>query len=176
MSNAPDKNHIIDAKAAALRATIDRAKAAVVSASRELERHHLWVERHRALYSEALRECQHQLKRQNLIRACKQAALLPIQLLVVISVAMFRRACAYRSRFRLRAELQNRIDRMEQRRRFPRQAPWRAAVPPSTPITRESVHQSQKCQTANDANIAPNTRSAMMAMRSRTSSLAKSSR
>jgi hypothetical protein len=144
MSNVPDKNQIIDAKAAALRATLDRSKAAVAVASRELERHHLWVERHRALYTELLEDCQQSLKRRLLISTWKQTVLLPMQLLASACVAGFHWAWAYLHRFRLRAELQSRINAMEQlsRRRLP-QAPSRTAAGPSTQTNRMPVHHSQ---------------------------------
>jgi hypothetical protein len=140
VSNVSDKTHLVDAKTTA--ATVAWSKEVVVSANRELERHELWLERHHEIYSEALKECQRQLKRQYLISACKQTTLLPIQLLASGCVALFRGVRAYPRRSRLRAELQNRIDRMEQRRRFVQQAPWRNAASISTRITREPAHHS----------------------------------
>ncbi len=138
MSNVSDKIHLVDAKAAA--ATVAWSKEVVVSANRELERHQLWLERHQEVYSEALKGCQRQLKRQYLISACKQTALLPIQLLASGCVALFRGVWAYPRRSRLRAELQNRLDRME----AVQQAPWRSAASISTLITRESAHHSHR--------------------------------
>jgi hypothetical protein len=116
VSNVSDKIHLVDAKTAA--ATVAWSKEIVISATRELERHELWLERHHEVYSEALKQCQRQLKRHYLISACKQTALLPIQLLASGCVALFRGVRPYPRRSRLRADLQNRIDRMEQRRRF----------------------------------------------------------
>ena len=116
MSNVSDKIHVVDAKITA--ATVACSKEVVVSANRELERHELWLERHHEVYSETLKECQRQLRRQNLISACKQTALLPIRLLASGCTALFRGVRAHPRRSRRRADLQNRIDRMEQRRRF----------------------------------------------------------
>ncbi len=142
MSNVSDKIHLVDAKTAA--ATVAWSKEVVVSANRELERHELWLERHHKVYSEALKECQRQLKRQNLISACKRTALLPIRLLASGCVALFRGVWAYPRRPRRRADLQNRIDRMQQRRRFVQQAPRRNAASISTVIPREPAHHSHR--------------------------------
>jgi hypothetical protein len=109
-----DETHLIDARAPAVRATVDRSKDVVASANRELDRHRLWLERHQTLYSEALKECQRQLKRRSLIRAIKQTPLLPIQLLSTLCVAGFHAAWGYPHRLRPRAKLQNRIYAMEQ--------------------------------------------------------------
>lgn len=139
MSHAPDKKHIIDAKAAALRATVNRSKAAVVSASRELERHQLWVERNRALYTEGLEVCQRRLKRQLFFRACKQTALLPIQLLAFAFVAGFHWAWAYLHRFRQPATIATSTIAYRGRALYPDQSKA------SSPLT--------KCQTANDDTV-----------------------
>jgi hypothetical protein len=128
MSNVSAKIHL---GALADRPSFDRSKQLVTSANRELERHQLWLERHHELYSESLEECQRQLERRNEIDACVQAILLPINLLISVCTVLFHRAWVYAHRFRLRAELQSRINAMEQlsRRQLP-QALWRAASPP----------------------------------------------
>lgn len=122
MSKAPDRGHLadvirlrelthlVDEEVPAVRATVDRSKATAVAAQIELEKHQRWLEGHQELYAEAVKECQRRLKRQALIRACKQTALLPIRLLASACFALCRAVWAYPRRFRLRAKLQNRID------------------------------------------------------------------
>jgi len=125
VSNAPDRSHLadaihlidsiqtVDSKVPAVRATVDRSKAAVVSAKMELDQHERWLERHQELYSEAVKGCERRLKRQRFISACKQTALLPIHLLASACVGLFHAARAYPHRFWLRAKLQNRIHAMD---------------------------------------------------------------
>ena len=125
MSSAPDRSHLadaihlmdsiqtVDSKVPAVRATVDRSKAAVVSAKMELDQHERWLERHQELYSEAVKGCQRRLKRQRFISACKQTALHPIQLLASACVGLFHVAWAYPRRLRPRAKLQNRIYAMD---------------------------------------------------------------
>ena len=127
MSKAPDRSHIADAihlmdlvhlvdeEVPAANAIVERSKASAVTARIELEKHQRWLEGHQELYAEAVKGCQRQLKRQAFVRACKQTALLPIQLLASACVALGHAAWAYVRRFRLRAKLQNRIQAMDQR-------------------------------------------------------------
>jgi hypothetical protein len=89
VSNSPDRSqfvdvnhlmdliHLVDEEVPAVKATVDRSKAAVVSAQMELDKHQRWLEGHQELYSEAVKGCQRRLKRQAFISACKQTALLP---------------------------------------------------------------------------------------------------
>ena len=128
VSNAPDRSHLADAihlmdlihlvdeEVPAVRATVDRSKAAVVTAQTELDKHQRWLEGHQELYVEAVKACQRRLKRQAFISACKQRALLPIQLLASACVALSHAAWAYPRRLRLRAKLQNRIQALDQPR------------------------------------------------------------
>ena len=92
MSNRPDRSYLndaihlmdgtrlIDAKVAAVDTTVDRSKDVVVSANRELERHQQWLERHSEVYLKELKWAQRRLRRHDLIRACKQAVMVPMQL------------------------------------------------------------------------------------------------
>ena len=136
VSNSPDRSHLVDAihlkglihlvdeEVPAVRATVDRSKAAVVSAQMELDKHQRWLEGHQELYSEAVKGCQRRLKRQAFISACKQTALLPIQLLASACVALSPAAWVYPRRLWLRAKFQNRIQALGQLSgpRFPPQA------------------------------------------------------
>jgi hypothetical protein len=126
VSKAPDRSHLADAihlmdlihvvdeEVPAVRTTVDRSKAAIVTAQTELDKHQRWLEGHQELYAEALKECQRRLKRQAFINACKQTALLPIQFLVFARDALSHAAWAYPRRVGLRAKLQNRIQAMDQ--------------------------------------------------------------
>ena len=127
MSKAPDRSHLADAihlmelvhlvdeEVPAANAIVERSKASAVTAQIELEKHQRWLEGHQELYAEAVKGCQRQLKRQAFVRACKQTALLPIQLLASACVALGHAAWAYVRRLGLRAKLQNRIQAMDQR-------------------------------------------------------------
>jgi len=122
VSKAPDRGHfadvihlmelahLVDEELPAVRATVDRSEATAVAAQMELEEHQRWLKDHQELYAEAVKECQRRLKRQALIRACKETAWLPIRLLASACFALCHVAWAYPRRFRLRAKLQNRID------------------------------------------------------------------
>jgi hypothetical protein len=137
MSKAPDRSHLTDAlhlidliqlideEVPAAITTVERSKAAAVRAQMELEKHQRWLEGHHELYSKALKRCERRLRRQALILALKQTALLPLQLLAAACVALGHAAWPYPRRFRLRAKLQNRIHAMGQlnRPRFPQQGP-----------------------------------------------------
>jgi hypothetical protein len=109
-----DLIHLVDEEAPAVRANVERSKAAVVSAKMELDNHQRWFEGHQELYAEALKGCKRRLKRQAFISACKQTVLLPIQLLASACLSLFHAAWAYPRRFRLRAKLQNRSYATEQ--------------------------------------------------------------
>jgi hypothetical protein len=112
----------------AARATITRSNKVVFSANGELSRHRLWMERHHELYSEALKACQRQLRRQNYINACKEVVLLPPRLLLSACVALLHGACAYPRRVQRRVNLQRRIYAIDDlcKRRAPEPA-WRTA-------------------------------------------------
>jgi hypothetical protein len=109
--------HLVDEEVPAANTIVERSKASAVTAQIELEKHQRWLEGHQKLYVEAVKGCQRLLKRQAFVRACKQTALLPKQLLVSTCVALGHAAWAYVGRFRLRAKLQNRIQAMDQRSR-----------------------------------------------------------
>jgi hypothetical protein len=127
MSKAPDRSHLADAihlmelvhlvdeEVPAANAIVERSKASAVTAQIELEKHQRWLEGHQELYAEAVKGCQRQLKRQAFVRACKQTALLPVQLLASACVALSHAAWGYVRRLGLRAKLQNRIQAMDQR-------------------------------------------------------------
>jgi hypothetical protein len=114
MSDASAKIYLDGAKAVAARPSVHWSKQVVASANRELERHQLWVERHHQLYADALNDCQRQLERQNLISACIRAIILPLKLLASVCAASLHSAWALPRRFRMRAELQSRINAMDQ--------------------------------------------------------------
>jgi hypothetical protein len=139
MSNAPAEVHFFETTGVAVKSP-ELSKRAVVSANTELERHELWLKRHHELYSESLKECQRQLERRNIIDACVQAILLPINLLVASCSALFQGARGLTRRFQLRAELQSRINAMDQLslRRLPR-APWHTAEKSARPKSSPSA-------------------------------------
>jgi len=124
MPGAPDRSHLADAihlmdllqlvdgEVPIARATVDRSKAALDSARMELEKHRRWLESHQELYAEALKGCEQQLKRRAFINACKQVALVPIELVASAGAGLFHTAFAHSRRDRLRAELQSRIQAM----------------------------------------------------------------
>jgi len=88
----PDRSHLADAiqfmnlidladeELPTARATVEKSKAAAVTARRDLDKHQQWLGQHQELYTEAVEGCERRLKRQAFMGACKQAAWLPIQL------------------------------------------------------------------------------------------------
>ena len=107
------RTHLIDAKVAAVETTVDRSKDVVVTANAELERHQQWVERHREVYLMELKWAQRQLRRHDLIRACKQVVKRPIKLLSFGFVALLpgaKKTLANRAKFE---RLQNRINAVD---------------------------------------------------------------
>jgi hypothetical protein len=145
MSNGLSKMHLVNARCIAGRPFVDLSKQVIVSANKELERHGLWLKRHHELYSESLKECQRQLERRNVIDTCARVILLPINLLVSACAALLNRAWALTRHFRLRAELQSRINAMDQFsvRRLP-EAPRRNARPLASGPTQTRLPQFSK--------------------------------
>jgi hypothetical protein len=121
----PDRSHLADAihfmdlihsadeELPTARATVERSKAAVVTAQMELDKHQQWLGRHQELYSQAVRGCERRLKRQAYIAACKQTAWLPIQLLATAWTGLLHAAFAYLRRRWLRAKLRDRIQELD---------------------------------------------------------------
>jgi len=105
--------HLADEELPAARATVERSKAAAVTAQTELEKHQQWVGRHQELYAQAVKGCERRLKRQAFIGACKETARLPIQLLTNAWSGLFDAALAYQRRLSLRAKLKNRIQELD---------------------------------------------------------------
>ena len=108
--------HLIDAKVATVETTVDRSKDVVVTANAELERHQQWVERHREVYLIELKWAQRQLRRHDLIRACKQVVIVPMQLVSSGFLALLpgaRRTLAKRAIYE---KLQNRINAVDRPR------------------------------------------------------------
>ena len=97
----PDRSHLADAihfmdlsrladeKLPAARATVERSKAAAVTARIELDKHQQWLGQHQELYAQAVKGCERRLKRKAFIGACKQTAWLPIQLLTTAWTGLF---------------------------------------------------------------------------------------
>jgi len=88
------------------RATVEKSKAAAVTARRDLDKHQQWLGQHQELYTEAVEGCERRLKRQAFMGACKQAAWLPIQLVATASTGLLHATLAYPRRRWLRAKLQ----------------------------------------------------------------------
>jgi hypothetical protein len=121
VSKAPDRTylsdaihiveltHLVDENIPAVRATVERSNAAVVSAKMELDKQRRWLEGHRERYAEALKWCKRRFKRRAFISGCKKTALLPIQLLAYAWVSLLRAAGA----FPRHSRIQNRIEAME---------------------------------------------------------------
>ncbi len=108
-----DGTHLIDAKVAAVDTTVDRSKDVVVSANRELERHQQWLERHREVYLKELKWAKRQLRRHDLIRACKQAVMVPMQLVSFGFVALLHGARSTLANRAKQERLQNRINAID---------------------------------------------------------------
>jgi hypothetical protein len=100
---------LADEELPAARATLERSKAAAVTARLELDKHQQWIGRHQELYAQAVKGCERRLKRQAFIGACKQAAWLPIQLLTTACTGLFH---APRRRW-LRAKLKHRLQELD---------------------------------------------------------------
>jgi hypothetical protein len=121
----PDRSHLADAihavdlirlaeeEVPAARATIERSKAAALTARMELEKHQQWLGRHEELYAQAVKGCERGLKRQVFINACRQMAWVPVRLLATASTGLFHAALAYPRRLWLRAKLKNRIEELD---------------------------------------------------------------
>ena len=123
----PDRSHLTDAihaadlirlaeeEVPAARATIERSKAAALTARMELEKHQQWLGRHEELYAQALKGCERQI----FINACKQTAWVPLQLLATASTGLFHAALAYPRRRWLKAKLKNRIEELDHASELP---------------------------------------------------------
>jgi hypothetical protein len=87
-----DLIHLADEELPAARATVERSKAAAATARMELDKHQQWLGQHQELYAHAVKGCERRLKRQAFIGACKQTALLPMQLLATASTGLLHAA------------------------------------------------------------------------------------
>ena len=95
------------------RATVEKSKAAAVTARRDLDKHQQWLGQHQELYTEAVEGCERRLKRQAFMGACKQAAWHPIQLVATASTGLLHATLAYPRRRWLRAKLKDRIQELD---------------------------------------------------------------
>lgn len=121
----PDRSHLADAihfmdlidladeELPAARATVEQAKAAAVTARKELEKHHQWLGQHQELYTEAVKGCERRLKRQAFVAVCKQKAWLPIQLVATASTGLLQAIHAYPRPRSLRAKLKHRLQELD---------------------------------------------------------------
>jgi len=121
----PDRSHLADAiqfmnlidladeELPTARATVEKSKAAAVTARRDLAKHQEWLGQHQELYTEAVKGCERRLKRQTFIGACKQAAWLPIQFVATASTGLLHATLAYPRRHWLRAKLKDRIQELD---------------------------------------------------------------
>jgi len=129
----PDRSHLADAihfmelidladqELPSARATVERSKAAAVTARMDLDKHQQWLGQHQELYTEAVKGCERRLRRQALISACKQTAWVPVQLLTTAWSGLSRAALAYPRRRSLRAKLKDRIQELDHPSQFARQ-------------------------------------------------------
>lgn len=108
-----DLSRLADEKLPAARATVERSKAAAVTARMELDKHQQWLGQHQELYAQAVKGCERRLKRKAFIGACKQTAWLPIQLLTTAWTGLFHPGLAYPRRRWLKAKLQDRIQELD---------------------------------------------------------------
>lgn len=72
---------IADEELPTARGTVEQAKAAAITARKELDKHQQWLGQHQELYNEAMQGCERRLRRQAFIASCRAKAQLPIQLL-----------------------------------------------------------------------------------------------
>ena len=114
-----DLIHLADEELPAARATVERSKAAAVTARTELDKHQQWLGRHQELYAQAVKGCERRLKRQAFINAWKQTAWLPIQFLATAWIGLSHAAVAYPRRRALRAKLKDRIQELDHPRELP---------------------------------------------------------
>ena len=117
----PDRSHLADAihfmdlidladqELPSARATVEKSKAAALTARSELDKHKQWLGHHQERYTEAVRGFERRLKRQVFIAACKDTARLPIQLLSDFWSGLFNagRRCS------LRAKLKDRLRELD---------------------------------------------------------------
>jgi hypothetical protein len=108
-----DLIHLADEELPVARATVERSKAAAVTARTELDKHQQWLGRHQDLYAQAVKGCERRLKRQAFIGACTRAAWLPIELVVTASTGLLHSALVYPRRRWLRAKLKDRLQELD---------------------------------------------------------------
>ena len=108
-----DLIRLADEELPAARATVERSKAAAITARMELDEHQRWLRRHQELYGQAVKRCERRLKRKAFIGACKQTAWLPIKLLTTAWTESFHAGLAYPHRRWLKAKLKNRIRELD---------------------------------------------------------------
>src|SRR5262249_30332308 len=104
---------LADEELPAARAAVEQAKAAAVTARRELDKHQQWLGQHQELYTEAVKGCERRLKREAFVAACKQKAWLPIQLVATASTGLLQAIQAYPRHRSLRANLKDRIQGLD---------------------------------------------------------------
>jgi hypothetical protein len=121
----PDKSHLADAihfmdliqladkELPAARATVERSKAAAVTARMELDKHQRWLGQHQELYAQAVKGCERRLKRKAFIGACKHTAWLPIQFLANAWTGLIHASLSYPRRRWLKAKLKDRIQELD---------------------------------------------------------------
>ena len=95
------------------RATVEKSKAAAVTARRDLDKHQQWLGEHQELYTEAVKGCERRLKRQAFIDACKRTARLPVQFLTTAWSGLSNAPLAYRRRRWLRPKLKDRLQQLD---------------------------------------------------------------
>ena len=91
-------------------------KTSLSQPTEKLERHQQWLERHSEVYLKELKWAKRRLRRHDLIRACKQAVMVPMQLVSYGFVALLpgaRRTLANRAKYE---QLQNRINAVDRPR------------------------------------------------------------
>ncbi|HEX2447807.1 MAG TPA: hypothetical protein VHK26_06445 [Methyloceanibacter sp.] len=121
----PDRSHLVDAihfmdlirladeELPVARATVERSKAAALTARMELDNHQRWLRRHQELYAQAVKRCERRLKRKAFIGACKQTAWLPIKLLTTTWTESFPAGLAYPRRRCEKAKLKDRTQNLD---------------------------------------------------------------
>jgi hypothetical protein len=103
---------LADEELPAARVTVEKSKAAAVTARAELDKHQEWL-RHQELYTEAVKGCERRLKRQAFIAGCMRKAWFPIQLVTGASTGLYNTLLSYPRRRSLRANLKDRIQELD---------------------------------------------------------------
>jgi hypothetical protein len=81
--------HFIEAKVASHRDIVAQSKHVATSAKEDLERHQQWLERHRMLALQSLKQHQRRRRRRRAIWVCRQTATVLILLLPLVGAAWF---------------------------------------------------------------------------------------